>query len=528
MTAFVSAVLRAGMALLLVGAAGCSTLPADVARPVSTTRVAPPSSPLAEVLTAADIPPGRSGFRPLPDSSFALDARLELIKRAQVSLDLQYYFIGNDEVGRTILRGLADAAQRGVKVRLLIDDLHTEDLEDLLVGLAAFDNVEVRLFNPFVYGRGSSVARAWNFITDFRRLNHRMHNKLFVADGVLAIAGGRNLADEYFLRAVDANFIDFDLLMAGAVVPEASKVFDQYWNSEQVFPIEALMANRPAADVSRTRFDRLTPADALLSPRPMVESDLFGAPALGVELDLRWFHFVVADAAVYADTPSKNTAVTDPATGISAQPTSATAHLLALMHQAHEEIFLVSPYFIPGKEGMKGIQAAHERGAVVRIVTNSLAASDAPLVTFRYASYRVEMLQAGAHLYELSSSRFRMMALAKRVLGKSSARLHAKIGVIDHKTLIVGSVNMDPRSARINTEIGIAIDSPQLAGMMLGLISVSVSPGFYEVRLRPDGGLRWVARDGVNEEQLDDEPESSLFDRFGLYMKSLFVPEDQL
>ena len=528
MNARVRNALRVGLLLVWAwAAAGCSSLPAEVDRPASTAITASPATALGGVAAQAGIPAGRSGFRPLPEGSFAFDARLELIKRAQVSLDLQYYFIGNDEVGRTILAGLHDAALRGVRVRLLVDDLDTEDLEDLLLGLASFDNVQVRLFNPFVYGRGNSAGRGWNFLTDFRRLNHRMHNKLFVADGAMAIAGGRNLADEYFLRSQEANFIDFDLLMTGQVVADSSRVFDQYWNSDQVFPIHALTP-RPPADQAQAKFAELTRPEALAKPRNMPATDLLGAPTVGTELDQKQFHFIVADATVYADAPRKNTGVVDPVTGIAAPPTTARSELLALIHEAREEIFLVSPYFIPGEDGMKGIQAAHDRGTAVRIVTNSLGASDNPLVTYRYSSYRVGMLRAGARLFELSSSRFRLVDRVKQALGKSTARLHAKIGVIDHKILLIGSVNMDPRSARINTEIGIAVHSPELAGKVFDLITEFSSPGFYEVVLKPNGGLRWVARDGVNDEELDDEPDANVFQRIKLYLQSLVVPEEQL
>jgi len=511
-----------------VAMAGCSSLPTDAVRPVSTAIAASPATPLGNVPAQAGVPPGRSGFRPLPEGAFSLDARLELIQRAQASLDLQYYFIGNDAVGRTILAGLRDAAQRGVRVRLLADDLHTEDIQELLLGLAAYDNVQVRLYNPFVYGRSSSLGRGWNFVTDFRRLNHRMHNKLFVADGAVAIAGGRNLADEYFLRSRHANFIDFDLLMTGQVVADASRVFDQYWNSDQVFPIHALAATAPPTDEARATFARLTRPEELVQPISGHDTDLLGAPALGVELDRKQFNFIVADATVYADAPLKSTGVVDPLTGVASPPTTASSQLVSLMHESREELLLVSPYFIPGKEGMKGIKAALDRGTSVRIVTNSLAASDNPLVSYRYSGYRVELLHAGARLFELSSSRFRLVDRVNVALGKSVAQLHAKIGMIDRKILLVGSVNMDPRSSRINTEIGIAIHSPELAEKVYGLLTVFSAPGFYEVVLKPNGGLRWVARDGVNDEELDDEPDTSLFQRMSLFLQSLVVPEDQL
>jgi phosphatidylserine/phosphatidylglycerophosphate/cardiolipin synthase-like enzyme len=266
----------------------------------------------------------------------------------------------------------------------------------------------------------------------------------------------------------------------------------------------------------------------LVQPISGHDTDLLGAPALGVELDRKQFNFIVADATVYADAPLKSTGVVDPLTGVASPPTTASSQLVSLMHESREELMLVSPYFIPGKEGMKGIKAALDRGTSVRIVTNSLAASDNPLVSYRYSGYRVELLHAGARLFELSSSRFRLVDRVNVALGKSVAQLHAKIGMIDRKILLVGSVNMDPRSSRINTEIGIAIHSRELAEKVYGLLTVFSAPGFYEVVLKPNGGLRWVARDGVNDEELDDEPGTSLFQRMSLFLQSLLVPEDQL
>ena len=203
----------------------------------------------APIRGAAD---GLSAVRPLPQANFALDARLELIRRAQASLDVQTYQLGNDKTGRLILRELRDAARRGVRVRLLLDDFYTAGLDPLLLALAAEPKAQVRLFNPFANGREHMATRWLDFFTDFRRLNHRMHNKLFIADGAIAIAGGRNLADEYFLRSELANFIDFELLMAGPVVPESARIFDSYWNSDVVYPLQRVVrAAQPHGSAGR-------------------------------------------------------------------------------------------------------------------------------------------------------------------------------------------------------------------------------------------------------------------------------------
>ena len=241
-------------ALLVALLSGCAGVLPKVERTPSTALVAAPDAPLAEVARHAAIPAGESGVWPLLQGSYALDARLAMIENARRSLDLQYYLVADDSTGRPLLRALRDAAARGVRVRLLVDDLYTIDLDRLLLGLAATPNVEVRLFNPFPTARDSSLGRLLALGLDFKRLNHRMHNKLFIADGVMAVVGGRNLADEYFLRGAQANFIDFDVMLTGAVVPELGHWFDRYWNSERVFALEQL-AGRPFDAADRARFD---------------------------------------------------------------------------------------------------------------------------------------------------------------------------------------------------------------------------------------------------------------------------------
>jgi cardiolipin synthase C len=280
--------LVAGIGLLALTAllTGCAGALPQVTRVPSQARIATAEAPLVEAARAATISPGGSGVWPLMQGSFALDARLAMIENARDSIDLQYYLIANDSTGRSILRALRDAAERGVRVRLLVDDLYTSDLHNLLAGLAATANVEVRLFNPVVTDRASASRRLLAMVLDFKRLNHRMHNKLFIVDGAMAIVGGRNLADEYFLRGTENNFIDFDVLLAGSVVPELSGWFDLYWNSTAVFPLQdierAAASNTLPADVARAAFDNATRNDA--RPNPPIAPDFFGAPSLSAGL----------------------------------------------------------------------------------------------------------------------------------------------------------------------------------------------------------------------------------------------------
>jgi putative cardiolipin synthase len=501
---------------------GCASLPNNVERSRSIALEAPPDAPLAMVAHEAGIAAGQSGFRPLAQGNFSLDARFELIRRARVSLDLQYYLIGNDGTGRAILRALRDAAQRGVRVRLLVDDLYTEGLDDALLGLAAQRNVEVRLFNPFAYGRAAPALRLWNFVSDFNRLNHRMHNKLFIADGALAIAGGRNLADEYFFRNAQANFIDFDLLLTGTVVRQLSATFDDYWNSEQVFPIQSVADNRLADDERRAAFERLTAGDEV--PATPAGHDLLGLSGIGAELDAHRYSFVTADADVYADAPSKVRGIDE-----SQLQNTVTARFISLLREARSEVVLISPYFVPGKQGLAHMREAREHGVTVRVVTNAMAASDEPLVNSGYDRYRTDMLRIGVQLFEMSSARLKHDPRLRSAMGSSAGRLHAKLGFIDRHTLLVGSLNMDPRSARTNTELGIAIRSPELVRQVSTVFYLDEAPGVYEVHLAPDGNsVQWVGRNEDGEERVDSEPEASLWQRLRLFLLSLVVPEDML
>jgi putative cardiolipin synthase len=274
-----------GMALLLLG--GCAGLPSGVERKPSMAITNGTDTMLGRLVTAASPPErGLSGFRLLPMAQFSLHARIELAKRAQRSIDVQYYLVQNDETGRYLLRTLRDAAERGVRVRLLVDDLYTAGADPLFAGLAAHPNAEVRMFNPFPAGRERLGTRWASSLLDFDRVHRRMHNKLFVVDNVMAVMGGRNIANEYFLRDGGSNFIDIDTLVAGTVVPRLSSLFDMYWNSPYVYPVESLVSTGGATPQQlRDRFEQLTGGPDTLHPDPLASTDLLGNNALAKDLD---------------------------------------------------------------------------------------------------------------------------------------------------------------------------------------------------------------------------------------------------
>jgi len=516
--------LRSAAWALACFATGCASLPpAEVSAP----ELAIPASAQTElgriVAPFNTSPEGMSAVRPLPQANFALDARLELIRRAQASLDVQSYQLGNDKTGRLILRELRDAARRGVRVRLLLDDFYTAGLDRMLLALAAEPGAEVRLFNPFANGRENTATRWLDFFTDFKRLNHRMHNKLFIADGAIAIAGGRNLADEYFLRSEAANFIDFELLMAGPVVPQSARIFDDYWNSDVVYPLQRVTRAADPPEKLVAEFDLATSPAFAPWPEIPQNGDILGEPRLADQLangELRWMR---ADANALADSPNK-------ALGKRPPGMETLAHrFYATMATAKSQVMVISPYFIPGDEGMARIHAARARGLRITVITNSLADSDEPLVNVNYNRYRVALLQEGVELLEVSTTQLKRNAQIRRLLRQARGRLHAKLALLDREWVLLGSMNLDPRSERLNTEFGVRVHSFELTQALLYAYLLDDLEGVYRVVLKPDGRtVQWIGTGDERNEVLDDEPDSSMLTRLQLLLFSWFVPTDQL
>jgi len=511
--------------VLLALLGGCGTLP-PVAPRAPTTALAPDPAGVLSKTVAASTPPGEdSGFRLLPMGVYSLDARIQLVQRAQRSLDLQYYVFDNDATGRLLLRDLKKAALRGVRVRLLVDDLYTAGSQQLLLALSATPNIEVRLFNPFCCAREQLLGRFTASLFDISRLDHRMHNKLFIADGVMAIAGGRNIADNYFTLDPLQNFVDMDALMVGRVVPQLASIFDTYWNSEQVRPIESIVQAPGDRKLMQQDFDEWVDMAAPPPVLTLPPTDVLGYGPIGEELDAGRMGLLWGTARAFADPPDKLLKRTDD----DALATSVTLDVLKAMRQATSEIYVVSPYLIPGPRGMKDIKNLTGRGVKLTILTNSLAANDVPAVYTGYARYRPGMLKAGVDLYELSPQRTTHNSRLG-MFGSSFGRLHAKIAVIDRKTVFIGSMNLDPRSATKNTELGVLVDSPQLAREMLRVINISKLQSAYRVRLAPSGSgnIQWLTMDGEKEIVLDSEPESSALLRLYNFLIGPLVPDSLL
>jgi putative cardiolipin synthase len=525
----------------------CTRLPPQVPRPPSFAQDAPPDSPLARVAADGAPAPGLSGFRLLPTPPFSMHARLELARRATRSLDVQYYLVQNDETGRMFLRALRDAARRGVRVRLLLDDLHTAGADALLEALAAEPHVEIRLFNPFPAAREHMATRMLASLFDMGRLHRRMHNKLFIADSAMAVVGGRNIADEYFLAGATSNFIDIDALVAGAVVPRLAGFFDTYWNSDHVYPLASVVPRTDTPQQLRQRFEALT-RDSVPTVQMPFSPDLLGNRPLAADLDDGGLPLTWAPAEAYADAPGK--ALAPAFSGVPAPaevPDGVRFNVRRLVRSARHEVVQTTPYLVPGEGGMATVRMLRSRGVGYTLVTNSLAGTDEAFVHAGYQHYRPALLAAGVRLYELSPRR---MALARQDgrFASEGGRLHGKSVVVDGRALYLGSLNFDPRSERYNTELGLIVFSPALAGQLLALVGLITRDTAYRVR-QGSAGVEWSmpgkdAGDGdgnggsggsgggdgdeSSEQVLHEEPETAPWKRMALKLLGPLVPESML
>ncbi len=511
--------------MLALALGACGTAPIRGDPPPAAASAPDPASPLV-VLARASVPPepDLSGFRLMPTGLFSLDARVELAQRATRSLDIQYYQISNDRTGHLLLRNVRDAALRGVRVRLLLDDLYTSGGDELFVGLAAFPNVEVRLFNAFCCGRDGLLNKYLSSLGDFRRLNRRMHNKLFIADSAIVVTGGRNIADEYFMRSTTDNFVDMDALVVGAVVPQFVDIFDVYWNSRHVYPASDVIATSLSPEALRRRFDELVDEGEQMMAVPLPPIDVLGYGPVSEDFDSPRLSLVFGQARAFADSPDKVTAATDE----EARSMSVTMNVMDRVAAARSEVVLSSPYFVPGVMGVTEFAKLRARDVKVTVLTNSLASNDEPLVHTGYARYRSDLLRHGVDLYELSPTRSQKN---KRLMlpGASRGRLHAKTAVIDRQWVFIGSMNLDPRSASRNTELGMLVDSPDLAKEVLRVIHISKLQSAYRLQLGGDGrSLEWLTMDDDAEVVLVTEPDTTFLFRLQNWLLGPFVPEQEL
>ena len=458
--------------------------------------------------------PGRSGIHPLLNPRDAFAARVLLAASAEKSIDAQYYIWHGDAVGVLMFEALWQAAERGVRVRLLLDDNNTVGLDPTIAALDAHRNIEVRLYNPFVQ-RGSRLA---GYLTDFARLNRRMHNKSFTVDNQITVVGGRNIGDEYFGAGSGVVFADLDVAAVGPAVRDVSKQFDLYWNSASAYPAAAFVA--PAGTDAAARLTALF--HATRADKASVEYiETVRATPIVHDILARRLAFEWATTRLVHDDPAK-TLDTEGRVELLLFP-----ELLRMLGRPEKSLDLISPYFVPGDVGTAALAALAGRGVKVRVLTNSLAASDVAAVHAGYARRRHDLLKAGVQLFELKPDAVQESRDSTMGYGSgSSSGLHAKTFAVDGSRVFVGSFNFDPRSARLNTEMGLLISSPSLARLLAAAFDSTIPQVAYEVRLASDGdGLEWIERSAAGEKRHSTEPGTTAWRRLGVGAMSLLPIE---
>jgi len=477
--------------------AGCAGLPpgADFPRVASVALAHPEETRLGgRFASAAQEHGGTTGFRILNVGVDGFLTRVQMINAAERTVDVQYFIFRGDETGRLITAALLRAADRGVHVRILIDDGDTVAGDEQILALDGHPSVEVRIFNPFAYRGHMDLLRATEFLFNWGRLDYRMHNKLLVADNAVALIGGRNIGNQYFQMDPESQFADDDVFTAGPIVQRLSKTFDEYWNSKLAIPAAALggSTHSPAALAKhRQRARASRPMQALDSPGidyvAMLKTDEPYAGMISGRLPLIW-----ATAQVICDSPDKKDVESGVQRGrLMARPVAKAAALV------QTELLMITPYFIPANDEMRVLDALLQGSARVAILTNSLESSPGLLAQAGYVRYRLPVLEDGAELYEVRSllgSR-RGSGQTSRISRFGNYSLHAKLFVFDRQRLFIGSMNYDQRSKRLNTEVGLIIDSPELANQTVARFDgMTQSENAYALSLRGEAsGNAWHA-----------------------------------
>jgi putative cardiolipin synthase len=492
---------RACMLLMLavVLFTGCASVPKDYPRTPSTAFPDYASTAIGAYFerTAARHP-GQSGFAIIPDGRRAFTARIAMTELAEKTLDLQYFIWDADATGRILAERLVQAADRGVRVRILVDDLNLEGRDAVVAALDAHPNIEIRIFNPFAHRSGQAL----DFIADFDRVNHRMHNKLFVMDNAVAIVGGRNIGNHYFEVHQQVNFRDMDVVAGGPVVREASGVFDHFWNSDWAIPIKALV-DRPATEADLRSAVKAGRERIAKEPYPYpLDQDVAG---LKSELTTIFDALVWAPGHMIFDDPNEIKKY--------GRTTTMTEGFYRRIGRLKNELLIEVPYFVARERGLAAVKRLHDRGVRIRVLTNSLASNDVLVAHAGHAEHRDELIAAGVELYELRSE----PAVKKRALylsGSARSSLHCKAFVFDRKDVFIGSLNLDPRSGDINTEAGLYIESPELAAQVIAYMDKGVLPeNSYRVLLDVDGDLYWITETNGKTERYDHDPNSTAWQR---------------
>jgi putative cardiolipin synthase len=522
------------LALALAFLAGCSSLPPGSNYPkTKTSALAHPEETRLghQFQQAANDHAGNSGFRIVSAGVDGFLLRMQMINATQRTLDLQYYIFRGDQTGRLVTEAVLHAADRGVRVRVLIDDGETVAGDGQIAALGAHPNIDVRIFNPFAYRGNSNILRAIEFMFNASRLDYRMHNKLMIVDNAVALIGGRNIGDQYFQIDPNEQLADDDMFAAGPISAILSNTFDEYWNSDMSIPVQALSGNKPSSAVlnehraALKEHHRELKADGIDFVTRVASGEPYNGMISG-RLPLVWAH-----AQVVCDSPEKKKVEGGAMVGSLMQRSVVDA-----ANSVRHELLMITPYLIPGKEGMKVFDSLRQRGATVRILTNSLESSGVLAAQSGYIRYREPLIASGVELYEIRSllGNTRGSGETKAISRFGNYSLHGKLFVFDRAKIFIGSMNFDQRSMHLNTEIGLLVDSPELAQQVATRFDAMAQPvNAYRLALAPDNvgngsHLVWRTQEGADEFEYESEPARSDWQRAALHLLSLLPWEDEL
>ena len=499
---------------------GCATtLPTDHERLVSTAFAEPGETVLGRFFQAEIAAnPGKSGLVLVPTGEWGFRARAGLLNQAEETIDVQYYIWEVDTAGIVLAERLLRAADRGVRVRMMLDHVTTKNTDFKFARMDFHPNIEIRVFNPFANKR----FRSLEFMFGLERLNHRMHNKAFIVDNAIAIVGGRNIGNNYFGVDAAANFRDLDLAAVGPLVQEVSRSFDQYWNSEFAVPISAIVDERLTAQEYQERKEKLYRwvEEVKDYPYPIdTTSDVVMARLEEFRGDFIW-----APARALYDEPDK----------LQTKEEEVADHLIQLAKDKDHDVMIEAAYVIPGPEGIERARINKEWGIRQRLLTNSLATNDVAAAHAGYAKYRRDLIRNGVELYELRPGASTVRAEWSARAGRSKASLHTKAFVIDSSLVAIGSFNVDPRSIALNTEIVILVESEELAARVLEYMDEGIRPeNSYRVILENDAEtgaerLVWITQIDGEEVRYYSDPGAGFWRRVSAWFMGLLPLEKHL
>ena len=501
------------VSLLLTLLAGCASAPLDYPKEESFAL-----ADTSHTHDAAEVKKwlgGRddvNGFYPLSKGFDAFGTRLALMDVAEASIDAQYFLMKPDYAGLVFASKLLEAADRGVRVRFLLDDVFTSVKDVDLAMLDAHPNIEVRIFNPI----SRKGIYFFNYIGHFSLANRRMHNKAFIEDNQVAVVGGRNIAAEYFQLETTGEFVDYDMLVVGPIVREVSSQFDRYWNHALAVPMEALFKEDDEDIIEQAR-DKLR--QEMAEAGQSIYAEAVNTPLLKQLISLEVKPYI-AQARLITDDPDK--LLQD----VSQEQQIVVNEIRQALLEAESEIIIITPYLIPRDRGIELVKKLHDRGIRITILTNSLATNNHTMVHSAYASYRKKLLEAGVELWEARADAAKITTPeGESQLDKLT--LHTKGILIDRKRVFVGSLNLDPRSIDINTEMGLLIDSPELGELLTESSRKRIPMIAYRVKMDDEGELSWHATIDGKEVVETKEPQTSGWDRFKAWFLKI-APEKQL